>query len=832
MARAFRQHLSLLLCLCSICSLLPQRLRAADDVDFDAEVRPFLRAHCYECHGASEQSGDRRFDTLDAAIQDDNALIDWQDILDQLNLGAMPPAEAEQPSDEERLRIIERLTERIADFHRRQASTRPAPRLRRLNAREYQNTVSDLLRLNVLMFDPTEEFPKDQTAEHLDNVGSELVISGYLLDKYLKAADLVIDKALYPLVQPEVQSWRFEDDLRQQPEIDQVHGKTNEFSHLTLYDVVGADKHEGAYAPIHEFARGVPHDGWYELRFQAEALNRLHPYDDDFLGTDRDELLRLGIVAGNAAAGPLHKPQPIEPLLAELELEDGQHEYEVRVWLDRGFTPRFTFRNGLMDARNLWSQVLRRYPELFPDVPTQGIVQARFAAIAYGKLPQIHVDNIEISGPYYDEWPRASQSMLLGEDWAGEAEPSFTEEQLRERLRHFAERAFRRPVQATEVDRLVDFVEQRQASGESQLRALADGFKLILCSPSFLYLRSGSDKEDAAPQFMLASRLSYFLWSSMPDARLLELAAAGELQRPEVLAAEVERMLGHPKSDAFIRDFLDSWLTLRDFGASPPDRNAFRNYYHYDLGAAMLRESELFVRHLIDENLPLETFIDSDFTFVNKRLAAHYGIDPPVGHRFERVELEDDRRGGLLGQASVLTVTANGIDTSPVVRGVWVLENLLGTPPSPPPPDVEPLDPDVRGAKTIRDQLEKHRNTPSCNSCHRKIDPLGFALENFDPIGGWRDSYGKSSPVDASGELPSGVAFQDIRGLKEALLEQQELFDRALAGKLLAYSQGRLLQPSDRPQVDRILQQTREEGGGLRDLIHQVALAATAVASN
>jgi hypothetical protein len=238
----------------------------------------------------------------------------------------------------------------------------------------------------------------------------------------------------------------------------------------------------------------------------------------------------------------------------------------------------------------------------------------------------------------------------------------------------------------------------------------------------------------------------------------------------------------------------------------------------------MRQETHLFTRHLLDENQSVANFLAADFTFVNKPLARHYGLTPPTGSGFERVGVDDKhQRGGLLGQASVLTVTANGIDTSPVVRGVWLLDNILGTPPSPPPPDVEPLDPDIRGAKTIREQLEKHRDVASCYDCHRKIDPLGFALENFDAIGGWRETYGGKTPIEAAGELPSGQAFDNIHELKQILSERRQQFSTALAQKLLAYAIGRPLQTADRPHVDAIVEELAQRGYGFRDLVHLVA---------
>lgn len=788
----------------------------------------FLTQYCYDCHASDEPAGERRLDALPGTIEDDNALIDYQDILDQLNLGEMPPADSLLPPNEKRREIIEQLTERIRQYHASHKPQRGEVILRRLNSREYRNVIRDLLHLDMSMFDPTEKFPRDQQSEHLDNLGDSLVTSGHLLARYLEAAEKVVDKALYPLQRPEVQTWRFDDDLDQQPEIDQVHRKTNQFQYLTLYDVVGADKHEGAYAPIHAFAQGVPHDGYYEISFKAQAVNREHPYDDSFLGTDRREPLKLGIVAGTRSAGPLHQPQPIEPLLAEFDLADEPDRYSVRIWLDAGFTPRFTFRNGLMDARNLWSRVQKKYPDLFPEAGN-GIVAQRYNAIANGKLPQIHVDEIEIRGPLFDAWPTASQREILGDDWERVADGQVLgEESMRRNLNRFMSRAYRRPVSSQEVQRVMGVIRLRLEQGRSELEAFSDGIKTVLCSPNFIYWNDGNSETVSA--WSLASRLSSFLWSSMPDDQLLRLAASRQLLQPDVLKAEVHRMLDSDKSDAFIHDFLDAWLTLRDLGTSPPDRNLFSQYYHYDLGTAMRRETQYFTRHILDENLPITNFLDSDFTFINKRLAWHYGLEVPDAivndaSKFIRIDLPDNRRGGLLGHASVLTVTANGIDTSPVVRGVWLLENILGTPPNPPPPDVEPLDPDVRGATTIRDQLEKHRSTPSCYDCHRKIDPLGFALENYDAIGAWRDQYHAQAPVDSAGELPNGRAFESIRELKPILLEQRELFARSLTEKLVAYALGREIEIGDRPDIDAITAQLAEDDYGFRSLMELVVLS-------
>ncbi|MFK8114064.1 MAG: DUF1592 domain-containing protein [Rubripirellula sp.] len=796
--------------------------------EFRDTVKPFFASYCNGCHGSKDPKGDRRLDQLTSAISDDNELVDFQDVLDQLNLGEMPPDDAKQPTDAERLAVIGWITARLETYHADHRGGSGDTVLRRLNSREYRNTVRDLLNLNMTMFDPTQKFPRDQTVEHLDNIGETLVVSGHLLARYLEGAEQVVSRALYPIEQPERKTWKFHDNFRQQPEIDQVHGKTNKFGHITLYDVIGADKHEGGYGPILKFADGVPFDGIYEIRLHAEAVNRLHPYDPEFLGTDSSEPLRLGIVPGNLEVGSLHLPQPIEPLLTEFELADEKKWYTCRVWLDKGYTPRFTFRNGLMDARNIWNKLIRKYPDQFPKIG-KGIVAARFNAIKHGKLPQIHIHDIEIEGPILDSFPTASQKALLGKHFTPLLPQEYSTAPMAKRVKAFASRAYRRPATDDEVDRVVAVIEKRVAQGKTPVEAYADGVKVILCSPNFLYLDEPQRSEDSEhiTSYALASRLSYFLWSSMPDEELRELAATDQLSKPKVLRRQVARMLADPKSDAFVEGFLGSWLGMQALGATPPDRGDFRDFYHDGLDAAMRQETFLFTRHIIDENLSVANFLDSDFTFVNKPLARLYGIDPPEGYEFQRVSLNDRKRGGLLGQSSVLTLTANGVDTSPVVRGVWILDNILGTPASPPPPDIEPLDPDTRGATTIRKQLEKHRNVATCLDCHRKIDPLGFALENFDPIGRWRERYNSKTPIDSAGELPGGKKFDDIEGLKDVLLEQKELFARAVTSKLLAYGLGRHVDPNDRPQVDEILKKTQVSGYPFADLIEVIVLSET-----
>jgi hypothetical protein len=298
------------------------------------------------------------------------------------------------------------------------------------------------------------------------------------------------------------------------------------------------------------------------------------------------------------------------------------------------------------------------------------------------------------------------------------------------------------------------------------------------------------------------------------------------LRKPAVLLAQTRRMLAHPRSQAFVNGFLDSWLNLRSLGDMPPDRDAFERYYMQDLQAAMKTEPRMFTRYLLDRNESIVNFLDSRFTFLNKPLARVYGMSAAIpsadGHLFRKVEITDPVRGGLLGMAGVLTVSANGIETSPVTRGVWMLENIFGTPPSPPPDNVPTIDPDVRGAKSIREILTKHRESPACMTCHAKIDPPGFALENFDPIGVWRTKYANGIAIDASGQLAAGGSFENIVGFKKLLVEHKDDFARAITDRLLTYACGRRVEKLDRPGVDAIERQLAQRGYGFRDMVELV----------
>jgi len=798
-------------------------LSAVDATVFHDTVRPFLDSYCVLCHGEEKQKGERRFDQLSYPIADDDALIDFQDVLDLLNLGEMPPEEEDQPSNKERQEVVNWLTAAVEQAYQSRDEPAGETVLRRLSHREYVNTVRDLFEIDMSMFDPTETFPSERMFEHLDNEGETLVTSGYLLDQYIDAADKIVEKALGLAEKPEPQTWRLTAPFLQQSELDKRHMIAHGQSHINIYEDPNSSLNFGSYGPLIQFEEGVPHHGYYEIRVLAEARNRKHRYEPSVVPNDPNEPMIMRIIPGNRRFGRLHLPQPYEPDLGTFELSDnGPQWYTVRSWLDRGFSPRFNYMNGAFNIRPVYAKTAKIvHQEIDHEIPAEDRkLEDKAFSIKYAKIPHIRIYEVEITGPLFDDWPTPSWKVIMG----GE---EFDPKKTRKILKNFADRAYRRPALKPEVNRLMAVVNARLEKGKSPLDGLRSGLKAILVSPAFLYLDEPVSKESDGrlTDYALASRLSYFLWGTMPDDTLFELARKKQLRQKEVLNEQILRLLGDARSDHFVSGFLDSWLTLRNLGEAPPDPKRFEVYYTEDLEKAMRQETEMFTRNALDENERLVRFLDADYSFINESLANVYGIDGVEGPEFQRVVLDDPRRGGVLGHASILKITANGFDTSPVVRGVWLLENLLGTPPSPPPPDVEPLHPDIRGAKTIREQLTQHRENTTCYECHRKIDPLGFALENFDAIGQWRDQYEEGGEIDASGSLPNGTDFHDITVFRKSLVERDSEFSMAVIKKMLAYALGRKIEIADRPQVNQILETLESEDGGFRDLVRLVALS-------
>ncbi|MEE2990366.1 MAG: DUF1592 domain-containing protein, partial [Planctomycetota bacterium] len=802
-------------------------IAVSSSADADDLTSTFLQKHCIRCHGSQKQKADRRFDTIPAQIRTLADLERYQDIVDQLNLESMPPEGEPQPPTEERARAISHLTRQLTTARAELNTSGGHSLLRRLNSWEYRQTIGDLLGLNVDVWNPAEDFPAEVTVDGFDNNGAGLVTSGILMVHYFGAAEEAIRRATQFGDRPPAKSYRQQSPFyfsgKSANELPKLF-QTDRFRFIPetpFTDLYGRHYRGGhiGFLPLVRQA-GVPHSGIYTIRVRAAAVGRVHDYGKA-LGDFRNGDPLVMEVAAVDRRGSVTSTGNVSKMtsLARIELTNEQPQwFQWNVYMEAGYEPEVRFRNGPLAAKRmvrLLTTEAADKPEFKPFVNMKGGTEKAHGVLKAYQGPRLRIWKIELEGPHVDAWPTAGHLALYGTLTPDELNATT----IGQRLEAFAEKAFRRPPLEGELEPIQRLVAGKLNEGIEPLHALQLGCQAILCSPGFLYLNLGEGELD---EVALASRLSYFLWSSPPDETLLKLAAAGKLQSG--LSAQVTRMLADSRSDRFVRHFVRRWLDLDNIGTMPPSED-FLEYYRDNLETAMRKETETFFRHVLDNNLSLREFLDADYSFLNRELALHYGIKGVKGSELQRVSLKGSRRGGLPGHGAFLTASANGVDTSPVVRGIYVLEKLLGYTPPPPPPDVPMIEPDIRGAVTIREQLLKHREIATCAECHRKIDPLGFALENFDAIGGWRDKYGKKNRIDSAGKLPGGDSFRTFPEFRKLLADRQDQFSRCLSEKLMTYALGRELEIGDRPSIDEILAELDGKKGGLRELIRLVVLS-------
>jgi len=687
--------------------------------------------------------------------------------------------------------------------------------LRRLNRTEYENTVRDLLAIEV---DLKDLLPLDSSAGGFDNVGEALHVSSFLMERYLEAADKALNVAIANLPQPPLVKKRYllRDDNLVKTTTENVYRHRDDS--VVMFS-------SSAWNAITLWQFYPPDRGTYRIRistygFQSAGKTVTYRVDAGpmLMGT-RNHLVNY------------FDAQPDQSTVAEF-LDHFEARDHIRI------SPY-----GLANAQTVTKVGADKFDG-----------------------PGLGVDWIDVEGPLHDTWPPESHRRLFGDMERAKSpnhnqsnrvevvskEPLVDADRI---LRKFARRAFRRPVTDADVRPFLALVDAKLAEKRSFEQAIRVGLAAVLVSPDFLFLREGADKLD---DVSIASRLSYFLWSMLPDEELLGIAEQGHLTgngtnaalrdpekdqriRPSVtLREQVDRLLNHPKSQQFATNFVGQWLGLKDIDFTEPSHILYPEFDDM-LKVSMVRETELFFVELLKHDLSLINFVASDFTMLNGRLARHYDIPDVDGFAFRRTQLPpNSHRGGVLTMASSLKVTANGTLTSPVTRGVWVLDRILGDPPSPPPENIAALEPDIRGATTIREQLAKHRQVESCASCHVEIDPLGFALENFDVIGGWRDRYrttgngeeitidGRRMPyfhgkwIDPADSLPDGRAFRGIDEFKQLLLSNKDQFTRALTTRLLTYATGAVPTTADQPQVEAIVAAVREKNYGFRTLIYEI----------
>ncbi len=728
---------------------------------FPTIAAPFMKKYCAECHdGASAEAG-----ISFAKYSDEKTMLNdrktWERVFNNLSQGSMPPADSVQPSEGEKGTLLDYLNERLHHIDCSQLSDPGRVTIRRLNKSEYNKTVRDLMGIS---FRPADDFPSDDVGYGFDNIGDVLSLPPLLMEKYLSAAEKITNEAILSF--------------------DTAHPHTREFDRESLG---------------RSGAAGDAEEGLILLGNGEFVGDHLFPHSGQYI---------LKTIAAEQPAGD--EPSKMEyrvdgkpvTLLLVANREPQYAPYEFPIHLDRGMhTFGVAFLNDFYDEK-AQDQTRRDRNLLIRKIQIVGPTE---------------VDAAEYSAfhkSFFANFPAEGKSLA---------------DAARENLRPFMRRAFRRPVTDEEVNRFVGIAERVAGHGESFTTAMQVAATGVLVSPHFLF-RIESDKNpndslDRHPlnDYELATRLSYFLWSSMPDDELLARADAGDLHKDDVIEQQVRRMLADSKSYALVENFAEQWLQLRILNDVTPDPTKFPEFNN-ELREDMKRETGYFFEHILREDRSILEFLDGAYTFANERLAKHYGINGVSGAEFRRVSVEGKGRAGLMTQGSILTLTSNPDRTSPVKRGKWVMEVILNQPPPPPPPNVPELAKTASGqpSLTLRQQLELHRQNASCASCHKVMDQLGFGIENFDAIGRWRDQEG-NQPLDTRGELPGGIRFTGSTELAGVLRRKQCDFGECLAEKMLTYALGRGLEFYDRCATAKIVGSLKEREFKFSVLVTEIA---------
>lgn len=793
------------LVLFSISMLQSGTTAIADEIP--TEFQELFANHCADCHADGAEEGGLDLDALRYDLVDEASFARWERIFDRIDLGEMPPEDAEPLTDDLKGSIVEQLGADLTQAHAQSKGTV----LRRLNRREYQNTLNDMFGTNLEL---GSMLPEDGKTHEFDNIGNSLGLSMVHLQRYIDAFQLVLDNAIAKTTEaPEAKQIiaRYHETREAEQFVGKVWKKLEDNAVVRFAG--------GGYPSGMLRGSGVRERG----RFRVKVTGYAHQSDEPIIFS----------VGGTSFARGSEKP-----IYGFWEFPPGapgrSYSIEFETWIDRNYMIQIE-PVGISD------------PERYQRKSIDGYTG-----------PGLAILEVTLEGPLHDEFPTRGHRLLFDGVVRREIPPrnpnernkswykpqfeiiaSNEERNVGAILQRLATAAFRQPVSESEVTRYVELFETERVNGADFEDALRTTSTALFCSPRFLFLQEPAGRLDG---HALASRLSYFLTRTSPDAQLLAAAADGSLTRPDVLRAHTERLLNDPKFERFIVDFCDSWLDLREMDFTAPDSALYPEFDLY-LRHSMPLETRGFLRELIESNRGVENIVKSDFAMLNSRLADHYGLPPISGTKIRSVKLPDESlRGGFLTQASILKVTANGTNSSPVTRGAWVLERILAETPPPPPPGIPGVEPDVRGASTLRELLDKHRDVVSCKNCHESIDPPGFALEEFNPIGGHRERYRSlgegdrveemvlgrrvryrlGPDVDSSGMFPDGTPFQGYREFRDHLASDRDRLAATLITKLATFASGRELGFSDRTEVERLVKESAENGHGFRDLFHLV----------
>lgn len=882
---------------------IPCGLNAATPSPLTAQTAAFIDQNCASCHNDVDKEAGLDLTQFTFDPNDSNNLLKWVRIHDRVKGGEMPPSEKKRPEPTEMEGFLGGIARSVVTYEHETSEREGRATRRRLNGYEYENALRDLF--NAPWLQIKDQFPQDGEAHRFNKIGQALDVSHVHMARYLSAADYAMREVLsVQLTQPPTTLVRHYARDQRTLTTKFTPNIFNSSPDRMTYPVLGWTAQPdvrflrqpltvGESDPA---TRDLEAVGWVSSNYVTGFTYRWDQFRAPVAGRYRVKFsgYTLWTAPGGVQIGFKNEqdktgtPRPPNPKVPDYDqISRGRTQEPILVYTRNGIANRrvgefdLTPEPGVYDLGEVW---LLSNETLVPDAsrfyrsrPTN----FRNPLMTPEGAPSVAFRWMEVEGPLYDEKTTAGYRLLFGDlplqqmaagspgavpvpvvasndppeagrragqrvipivDVPVEVVSSQPDADAKRLLSGFVARAYRRPTTSADAAPFIALYEDRRRAGLSFTEAMIASYTAVLASPSFVFV---DDRPGRLDDYALASRLSLFLWNSTPDEALRARAARGELGRPEVLRAETERLLNDPKARRFVNAFLDYWVDLRKTEDTTPSTTLYNDYYLDDsLTEAAQLETQLYFQEMVQQNLPARVIIDSDFTFVNERLARHYDLAGVEGAKMRRVKLPaESPRGGFMTQASVLKVTANGTTTSPVLRGYWILERILGQQ-IPPPPPVAAVEPDIRGAVTIRQQLEKHRDDASCASCHSKMDPPGFALESFDVFGGWRDRYrgvaddkpgepglGKNGhpfafhyglPVDSAGELPDGRPFQDIREFKRLLLGEETMIARNLVQQLVVYSTGAPVRFTDRPQVDRLVEKTRADAFGTRSIIHSI----------
>lgn len=802
----------------TICALVACVVQSSSSTaaDFEKDVRPILRRRCVSCHGPDDVNGNVRFDRLSIdLIKDPAAAETWHDVLNVLNLGEMPPEDATPLTTQERDILAGWITKQIGLAVQVRRSTGGQIVIRRLNRTEYRNTMRDLLGLDS-RYGPNL-LPESPGEDGFTNNGSALRMSALQLESYLESARNAMKHAIVTYDEPVV--------------VDITETKTTTDKVKDNWTNILGRSGKFVFRSI-EF----PDEGEFLIRIRARAIlpnNAPYPQMRVVLGYRADTQTpseEVGIVEVSSTE---FRDYEFRGRLETFPLQSRiQSKYPgLLIWLNNAYS------DG-KPAPKPRQEVVEE-----PKAATVTAVESKKSKKAKRKkpktrtvypldpgFPKIEIESVSFKAPVFESWPPDHHTRILFPSDLASSDPG---SYAREVLGRFMRRAFRRPATTAEIAMFVAYFHEVRPTFATFAEAMRETLAMVLISPDFLYLvEPSSGKSRGLTGHELASRLSYFLWSSMPDEHQFALAESGQLRHPQKLAAEVDRLLADSRSLNFVEQFSDQWLDLggmNRIAVNPEYYPSFRN----ELKPHMRQETQAFFNEVLRSNTSALAFLDSDFVMLNQPMADHYGLDGPRGIKFERVPLSNNQqRGGLLAQASVLLANSTGEDSHAILRGVWIRQRLLDDPPAPPPPNVPNLDQQNRDVASLplKEQLREHRENEACARCHRGIDPWGIALEEFDAVGLLRDRIQRKSgkkmlafDVDARATLPGGHEVDGLDDLKKHLLtEKREQFARTLVSRILAYALGRSLELSDHETVDTITAQFINNDYKLQKLIHLI----------